>query len=332
MKTIPMLALAVTGLAACGGTEQEASERTALVPASTYTVTADSVAATVVVEGTVHARHRAEISTRTMARVAEVAVEIGSAVRAGQVLIRLGVEDVEASRARAEAAVTAARASRDEAARQAARMDTLLTQDAVARVQRDQAHLGLTQAESQIAMAEAGLREAETAAGYARIEAPFDGVVVARGVDAGDVAAPGMQLLVIESAGAREAVLAVPPELVDGLSEGAALEVASRDGRTVVGTVRAIAGGADPATRTVEVRVVLPAEWATGISVSAFVPTGRRFAVTIPVGAVVRRGQLTGVQVIQGDALSLRWVRLGRTLGDRIEVLSGLEAGERIGL
>jgi RND family efflux transporter MFP subunit len=251
-------------------------------------------------------------------------------VRAGQVLIRLGMEDIDVNRSKAQAAFTLARAARDEAARQASRMDTLLAADAVARVQRDQAHLALAQAESQLAMAEATRREVEAAAGYARIEAPFDGIVASRTVDPGDVAAPGMPLLTIESAGAREAVLAVAPELAAGLVEGASLEIAGRDGRTEWGTIRAIAGGADPATRTVEVRVQVSADWATGTSVTALVPTGWRVAVLIPAEAVVRRGQLTGVHVVEGDVRLLRWVRLGRVIGDRVEVLSGLAAGERI--
>ena len=333
MKASSMLVLAALLLAACGsGAEDEALEVTQIASANAYTVTEDSVASTVAVEGTVHARLRAEISTRLMARVTEVPVDLGSSVRAGQVLIRLGVEDIEVNRAKAEAAFTVAQAARDEAARQAARMDTLLTADAVARVQRDQAHLALAQAESQLAMAEAARREVETAAGYARIEAPFDGVVASRTVDPGDVASPGMPLLTIESAGAREAVLAVAPEVAADLAEGASLEIVGRDGRTARGTIRAIAGGADPATRTVEVRVQVSADWSTGQSVTAFVPRGSRLAVLIPAEAVVRWGQLTGVHVGEGDVVLLRWVRLGRVIGDRVEVLSGLEAGERIAL
>ena len=331
MKTTSMLALCALSLVACGGgAEEEAAQVTDSTPAHAYTVTADSVAATVAVEGTIQARHRAEISTRLMARVTEVPVELGSAVRAGQVLIRLGMEDIDVNRSKAEAAFTLAQAARDEAARQASRMDTLLAADAVARVQRDQAHLALAQAESQLAMADATRREVEASAGYARIEAPFDGIVASRTVDPGDVAAPGMPLLTIESAGAREAVLAVAPEVAAGLVEGASLEIAGRDGRSEWGTIRAIAGGADPATRTVEVRVQVSADWATGTSVTALVPTGWRVAVLIPAEAVVRRGQLTGVHVVEGDVRLLRWVRLGRVIGDRVEVLSGLAAGERI--
>ena len=332
MKTLSFLTAAAVSVAAaaCGTSTAEQPAQETATPPPSLTVTADTLATTFAAEGTVRARHRAEISTRLMARVTEVPVELGARVRAGQTLVRLGVDDVAANRAKAEAAVTAATAARAEAARMAARMDTLHAEDVVSRVQRDQARLGLTQAESQLAVAEATLQEVETAAGYARIVAPFDGIVVGRSVDPGDLAAPGMPLLTVESTGSRDVVLAVAPELAAGLREGTRVEVVARDGHRADGSIRAVAGGADPMTRTVEVHVEVPADWATGVSATALVPWGTRLAVTIPADAVVRRGQLTGVHVVTGDAVALRWIRVGRSVGDRVEVLSGLVAGEQI--
>jgi hypothetical protein len=84
-------------------------------------------------------------------------------------------------------------------------------------------------------------------------------------------------------------------------------------------------------SRTVEVRVILPSDWPTGVSLSALVPTGTTRAVTVPASAVVRRGQLTGVRVVSAEGATLRWIRLGRTVDvDRVEVLSGLNPGDEI--
>lgn len=283
------------------------------------------------VEGTVVAKNRAEITTRMMARVTSITADVGSRVRGGQVLLRLGTEDIAANRAKAEAAVMVAAAARDEAEKQAARMDALLAQDVVPQVQRDQAHLQLTQAESQVAMAAATLSEVETAGSYASIRAPFDGEVVSRYIDEGDVAAPGMPLLVVEEAGPREGRLAVPVGAAEGLAIGSMVRVTTLGGRSVEAPVRVVSAGADPFSKTVEVRVTLPSDWPTGVSLTALVPTGTTQAVTIPSGAVVRRGQLTGVRVVTPDGAALRWIRLGRTVGqDRVEVLSGLSAGDEI--
>ena len=330
IRRLPLTILSVAALA-CGGESHEESPRAA-IPANTLTVQAESLTATMPVEGTVVARQRAEVTTRMMARITSLPVDVGTRVRQGHVLVRLGSDDIAANRAKVDAAVAVATAARDEAARHAVRMDTLLAQDAVAQVQRDQARLQLTQAESQLQSAEASRREVDAAASYATIRAPFSGVVVARYHDVGDVASPGMPIVVVESEGSRDAVLAVPPDVAIGLAVGHTISVRAADGGVIDAPVRAIAGGADPWTRTVEVKAELPADWSTGISVTGFVPTGTFEGVAIPTSAVLRRGALTGVRVVTADGVVVRWVRLGRSVdGDnRVHVLSGLESGDRI--
>jgi RND family efflux transporter MFP subunit len=333
------LSLLTLGLAACGHEtpDQAAPSESNL---NTITVQAESLSAVMPVEGSVEARHRASLSTRMMARVMDIPVEVGDRVRSGQTLIRLGTDDIAAHRSKAEAAVRAASAARDEAANHAARMDTLYAQDVVAKVQRDQAHLQLTQAESGLAMAQATLSEVETANRYASIKAPFDGAVVLRHINEGDLAAPGMPLIVVDADGPREAVLAVPTDVAEQLEVGGGIAVTTTDGSSALAEVRAVASGADPMTRTVQVRAVLPRDWPTGIAVTALVPSGTKVGVAVPESAVVRRGQLTGLRVLTPAGEMIRWVRLGRTVaplttGDdrvepRVEVLSGLEPGERV--
>jgi RND family efflux transporter MFP subunit len=320
-------------LSACSGSHAEGPSQTGAVEhGQGIAVEVQEIPLTVPVEGTVNARNRAEITTRMMARVSALSVDVGSRVDGGDVLVRLGTEDVAANRAKAEAAVMVAQAARAEAARHADRMDTLLAQDVVPQVQRDQAHLQLTQAEAQLAMASATLSEVETAGSYAAIRAPFSGEVVARFIDQGDVAAPGMPLLVVEEAGPREGRLSVPVEAAQGLEAGTVIPVTTLGGREHQAPVKVVSAGADPMSKTVEVRVVLPSDWPTGVSLSALVPAGTVEALTIPTDAVVRRGQLTGVRVVTPAGAVLRWIRLGRTLtdGSRVEVLSGLNPGDEI--
>jgi len=318
------------GAAACG--QSMATTPPARAPEEpTLTVAAETLATTFTVPGVVQARQHAEISTRMMARVTAVLVEVGAKVREGEPLLRLGTEDVSADRLKAEAAWTAAKAARDEAARQAARMDTLVVVDAVSPVQRDQAHVALSQAEAQLALAVAARREVETAAGYATIRAPFTGAVVARHVDAGDLASPGMALLEFDSDGPRDVVLGVPADLAAHLRTGAALAVTTPDGRQTAARIRAIAAGADPRTRTVEVRAAVPADWPSGTTATAFVPEGTHLGIAVPWSSIVRRGQLTGVRLATPGGAVLRWVRLGRSTGaQQVEVLSGLEPGELV--
>jgi membrane fusion protein, multidrug efflux system len=334
MKSLVVLSLTLA-VVSCRTTAEHMDAHPEM-PMATLVVEAESLVVKIPVEGTVTARRSAELSTRMMARISSVAVDVGAPVRVGQVLVRLGNEDVAAKRVSAEAAVDAARAAREEAARQAARMDTLYAQDAVPLVQRDGAQLALTQVTAQLAMARAALQEVEAAETYATIRAPFDGFVVARHVDPGDLAHPGVPILVVEGSGARDAVLAVPAEIANRVQRGDSVDIQTHDGRAITAPIRAIAAGADPRSRTVQVLVALPADWPTGIAVTGLMPGGVRASAVIPATAVVHRGQLTGVRVASHDGVTLRWVRLGRTIAPvrerpaRVEVLSGLSAGERI--
>jgi len=340
-RLIPSLVLAAVA-AACGDAEPSPAPATgASAIGETMVVEQTVIAAVVPVDGTVTAREEAVLSTRLMAQITSIEVEVGDPVRRGQALVRLGTEDVSASRGRAEASLLVARAARDEAERHVARMDTLLAQDAVPLVQRDQARLALVQAESQVALAEAAVQEVDAAARYSVLEAPFDGTVVSRTARVGDLASPGLPLLAVAAHGPREVVLGVPVEAARGLRPGSMIAVHGTALERTLARVRAVASGADPRSRTIEVRAELPASWPTGVSVTALVPSGTQEGITIPEAAVVRRGQLTGVHVVGEDGSSLRWIRLGRRIetagedGDVeiwVEVLSGLEAGERIAL
>jgi len=328
-----ILAALALGAAGCGRGDA-APATAAATPPATLAIRADTLTSLVPVAGSVVARRRAELATRLTARVSRVSVEVGTAVHAGQLLVELSTEDVAAGRARAAAARSAAQAVRDEAARQADRMDTLLAHDAVAQVQRDGAHLALAQADAQLTTADAALRDAATAESYAALTAPFDGVVASRAVDPGDLAVPGAPLVVVEDRGPRDGLFAVPADLAARLRPGDALQVSGTDGQSVTAPIRITGRSADPTTRTVEVRVTVPPDWPTGIALTGLVPAGLHTGVAVPASAVVRRGQLTGVRVLSGDQVVVRWVRLGRPVAGpkdtaRVEVLSGLEPGDR---
>ena len=335
--SIPLILL--MGLTACTAAPEDSTEISDATR-SGVVVRVEPIRTVVPVQGSVVASRRSALATRMMAQVSRILVEVGDRVRAGQTLVQLGIDDIAAKRAMAEAGVVAARAGRDEASRHAARMDTLFAADAVARVQRDQARMALTIAESALLVAQASLQEVETAGRYASIRAPFDGFVVSRHIDEGDLSMPGMPLVVVEADGLTEAVFGVPTDLASALPVGSTFQVVAADGARATASVNAVATGADPRSRTVEVRADLPAGWTTGVAVTALIPDGVRDAVTIPRSSVVRRGQLTGVRVQTPDGELLRWVRLGRAVtpvqtGDKgaepwVEVLSGLTAGERI--
>lgn len=317
------------------GTQHESSGPTVFV--ESLAVTLDTVSELVPVDGFVRARQQANVATRTMATVVSIDVDVGDRVRAGQIVIALNAEDVAADRVGAEAGLTAARAAYEEASKQSVRMDTLYASDVVPLVRRDEARLNATVAQSRMLAAEAALRQVQNAERYTILEAPFNGTVIGRHVQKGDLAVPGSPLLEIAATGSREAVLQVPSTLISRIGVGQTISVGAASSGSVAAPITAIAAGANSQTRTFEVLARLPETWPPGVSVAALIPGDQRTLVRIPITFVVRRGQLTGVRVATEDGSMLRWIRLGRTTSngertgkDWVEVLSGLEPGERV--
>lgn len=190
------------------------------------------------------------------------------------------------------------------------------------------------QVRRRIDQARAELDGAQIALGDTRITAPDSGVVVERRVEPGNLAVPGQPLLVLddpthyrfeaevgESAMARVRLGQTAPVVLDAL------------GRAVEGRVVEMIPAADPASRSVTVKLDLPA--ATGLRSGLFgrarFPAAERKAVMVPAGAVVERGQLTGIYVVDAQNVArLRLVTAGPRRAERVEILSGLDPGERV--
>lgn len=206
--------------------------------------------------------------------------------------------------------------------------DEVKTRLAAAKARRDAARAGQTQAE-------AGVAEASTAIGFTKIRAPFDGLVVAKLADAGAMAAPGVPLLTIEdpSRFRLEALLDEGQIGTVRLGEAVPVVLDSLGDQTIAGKVVQIMPMADPASRTFTVKIDLPAnpQIRSGLFGRARFPRGERESILVPQSALVHRGQLDAVYVVDKDQIaSLRYITLGRPSGSDVEVLSGLGNGERI--
>ena len=179
-------------------------------------------------------------------------------------------------------------------------------------------------------VATAGLTEAETMLGYASVTAPFDGVVTRKLADIGDLAMPGKPLLEIEAPGSLRFEADLPEAILDRVQLGAKLPV--RLSKTVEGTVSEISPVADPVSRTFLVNLDLPPidGLRTGHFGPVSVPVAETRLLLVSREAVVKRGQMELVFVARDGHASLRLVKTGKTLDDRIEILSGLEPGEQV--
>jgi RND family efflux transporter MFP subunit len=277
--------------------------------------------------------------TVLMGRVEEILKREGDRVRAGEILARIASGDVVARKAQAEAAVAAARAMEENARLTKQRMARLHARQAASTKNLEDADAAYEAALAQLHAAEEGIRAAEVYVDYAAVKAPFDGVVTQRNAERGDMAAPGIPLFVVEDLTRMRVEAQIAESNAMGLGRGESVEVIvdSLDGGMREGTIDEILPSADPKSRTFTVRIVLdnadgslrPGMFARLHLAGPQDATGG--GVAVPGTAIVRRGPLTGVFVVDdGSVARLRWVTLGRTLDGTVEVLTGLGAGERI--
>ena len=284
-----------------------------------------------------------EIEVRVYAQVAErivsLPVDEGTVVKQGQTLAVLRADSLSDGVKSAVAAVEAARADRDNLKDEVARAEKLVARQIVARAQVDQLRARLLSAEAQIRRLEAMSSQASTARGYAVVRAPISGVVGRRYLSLGDMAAPSLPILTVVRMDRVELTVEVPEkELVDVRDGSAAqVRVARYGDRVFQGKVVLIAPTIDRQTRTarVKVRIDNPKhELMSGMLARVSLEVERRHGVLVVpyAGLIIESAPGGGIAyrayVVEGDQARERMVTLGIIDGPRVEVRSGLKAGE----
>jgi RND family efflux transporter MFP subunit len=311
---------AVAAISGCGR-KQEPGSGAALpaAPVQVLTIASTPQPATEDVMGTVQAKLHATIEAKVPGRIETLPVVLGQSVKAGALLVQLDVREIQAKLDQASAGFK-------QAERDYQRASALLAQQAMTQAEYDAA-----QARYQVA--KAAVAEAESMLAYARVAAPFDGVITRKQADVGDMAMPGKPLLEMEDPSALRFVADVPDAIGDRVQAGAHLKVkVGSAGQAIDGQVTEIAPAANPVNRTLQVKLDLPA--APGLRSGQFgrlaVPLAEAASIQVPASAVLRRGQMELVFVVTDNVARLRLVRTGKRSGDRVELLSGVSPGDRI--
>ncbi len=271
------------------------------------------------VVGTVRTRLRATVEAKVAGRIESLQVAPGQSVRRGEVLATLDARETQAR-------LDSARAVLEQSVRDLDRVSKLLKEGAATPSE-------MESVQSRHRVARAAVTEMETMLGHARVVAPFDGVITRKAVDLGDLATPGRPLVEIEDPAHLRFEADVPEALIDQVSTGARLPVriaARKD--SVEGVVVEIAPVAEAVSRTYRVKLDLPV--LTGLRSGQFgrvaVPTGQASVPHVPVSAVFQRGQMECVMAAIDGRARMRLIRSGKRMGQDLEVISGLEVGERV--
>lgn len=334
------LALLVAAFAAAALAADRAPADPVAGPAlATAAVTSSATGLGASYDGVVEAVRQTVIAAQVPGAVVALDVKAGDRVRAGQVLLRLDARAAEQTAAAGDAQVRAARAAQEVATRDFERQRQLFAQNYISRAALDQAEAQYKAAQAQAAAQLANAGAARTQSGFYVVKAPYDGVVADVAVVLGDMAMPGRSLLTVYDPAALRVKAAIPQTAAAGLGEAAArAEIPGVTAGPVAPARTQVLPAVDPATHTLELRLDLPAGIrgaVPGMFARAWLPAAATAdaRLFVPARSVLRRAELTGVYVVGADGRPLlRQVRLGRAEGDRIEVLSGVAAGERVAL
>jgi RND family efflux transporter MFP subunit len=319
------------------------AEPALLVPVTT--VIRGGSAAAMSLDGTLQPVKQSTLAAQVGGRVVALLVKAGDTLRSGQPLLRLDPREPQAGEARADAAVAQAQAALTAAQQNVDRTRELRSQNFISQAALDLALTQLAGAQAGLAQAAAERHQAALVSGYAEVAAPFAGVVLATHVEVGDLAVAGRALITLYEPGTLRAVVQVPVSRAAFAQAARELSVELPDGRLVKPAERQVLPSTDPVSQTVEWRLPLSladsasARPGQSVRVRFSAPAAPqplkaagepRTAISAPVSAILRRGELTAVYVLDRGQFALRPVRTGAALGDRVEILAGVQEGQVI--
>lgn len=332
-------------------------------PEDTFQVSKKTVTGTYEAVGTVRPRTETKIDAQITGKVLSVKVKPGDFVKKGSTMLLLdskeyktrmesaeeGLRSAEARREQAKKMIEAAQAKFDESKSQYMRFKSLYEDNSLSESELEQAEARYLQADAELKHRKDGLQSAEAGVNqagklieearillsYTEIKATEDAEIARRMVEPGDLAVPGKPLLIVQTAGKMRLEAFIREGLINRIKPGSELEVRINALDTAVtGFVEEVVPAADPKTRSFQVKVGLP--YVNGLYPGMFgrlmVPSGTKQTILIPENAVTKIGQLDTVMVKESDSWKKCYVKTGKKIDGMIEILSGLEGNEIIGI
>jgi RND family efflux transporter MFP subunit len=345
-----LLLLAAMTFVGCSGEQKTVSAAPEVVNnVSLITAQTENIPDVVEAVGTLRAAQTSQLAAQIMGNIVEIRAHEGDRIHRGQILAVVEDAQPRAALDRASAADLAAQqeisaSDSDFALAEATfnRYQTLYEKKSVSPQEFDEVKARYQAARARREMARAGqaqakaaLEQARTALGYTRILAPFDGVVTEKKADVGMLASPGMPIFTVEDLCRYrlEATVNETDLRYVRMGQQAPVGIDALGEKQLKGRVVEIVPAADPASRSFLVKIEVPSDPAlrSGLFGRTQFPRGERSALVIPRTAVLERGQLQGIYVLdQNKIASLRYITLGKPLAGQVEVLAGLQAGEML--
>lgn len=336
---IPVLTVALVFLSSCNGEKKESSAKEVAIPVKVSGITQNNDSQFVTASGKITAEKSANISTRMMGYITKMQVQLGQKVTAGQLLISINNTDLQAKKAQVDASILQATAAYNNAKKDYERFVNLFKQQSASQKELDDMTARYEMAKAGLEGARQMRNEIAAQFSYSNITAPFSGVVTNTFVKEGDMANPGMPLLSMEAASKLQVTAMVSENNIASIQKGMPVNVLVKSSNTkLTGKVSELSLSATNTGGQYLVKINLDKTDSTilsGMFVNVQFPVTNKATTTtnemvwVPQSALIKQGQLTGIYTIgTGNTAILRWLRIGKNIGNQVEILSGLSADE----
>ena len=333
---IPLAFSVALLLGSCGSKNNETSGDEASVAVKVNQVTENQTKPLLSVSGKIQSTNSADLSTRMMGYVNKVYVNVGDKVKKGQMLVSINSADLMAQKAQVDAAIVQATVAYNNAEKDFKRFQNLFADNSASQKEMDDMTAHYEIAKAQLESARQKKNEVNAQLAYSNITAPFSGIITSKYVEVGDMANPGMPLISMEVPNDYEVIAMVPETEISEIEKGTPVDVLVKSiNKTVKGHVAEVSSSAKNTGGQYLVKISLEktdVAILSGMFTTVQFPIAGKSAsqmVLVPTDALIKDGQLSGIYTVsQTNTAILRWLRLGRTIGDQVEVLSGLNADE----
>lgn len=283
--------------------------------------------------GSVKASREATVASKIMGSVARLNFKEGDRVKEGTVLVEIDDREINAQLEQAEAAVTEASASYGNAEVNLKRMKALLEQKSVTQQQVDNAVMQFDTSKARTQQAYANLGALKVMQGYARVSAPFGGVITEKAIEKGEMASPGRPLFKLTDDRRLRLETEIRESEIKWIKSGAVIDVrVDAVDKVLKGKVSQIVPSGDPSTHSFLVKIDLPGTDGVlpGMFGRAYIARGTTVSLLVSKNALIEKGQFTGVFVVKDKRAGYRMIKTGMVSNDRVQVLSGLTEGEEV--
>ena len=283
--------------------------------------------------GLVISREQPEVAAQTTGRILEIRAVPGDQVRSGQIMAVIDNTEVRSRLGQAQDNLTALQAQYHQSATDYQRFKSLAERRVVPVREYDQIKARYETLQAQVQQARQAVNEAQAAFRYGKVVSPGNGVVAEKMIDVGDLATPGRTLFTIFDPRQMRLEAQVGEQFGPSLHTGNPVKIFIPSLKLEIkSTIAEIVAQAASASRTFLVKAPLPfnPDLRPGVFGRLFFNGQERQVLLIPATAVKNIGQLETVQVVEAEGVKLRQIRTGKTHGMYLEILSGLQVGEKV--